>query len=523
MEDKSLFNSDEPRTISEGLQNFIDAMVEEIVLEGKPFDTQKKYLKKFSENEGLDYEALEKGITELVETMREMKTSDSQTLMRLALFQARECHVTETQIQRLAEQLKAQGTTADVLDVEQHLSLSPAKQNGLYGYIDNRGNLVIKPQFENAGLFEEGLAPVCVNDKWGYIDHTGKMIIEPRFDAVCYFQEGVAAVGVNDEFYMIDQTGKEVAEGVRFSGLAGANGFQVEKTFIEGLCRCSIRVKDGYKHGFVDKTGRAVIEPIYEDVEPFHNGFARVEIKILGVELWGFIDKNGKKVVKPQYDYVHDFEDGMAWVESNEKWGRINQQGEMIVKPRYEYPIGECSEGLMVDVFSEKKRLGLFRNQVQRNVENKYGFIDRNGNVVIDYRFDYAYEFHEGLAHVMIGDKTGFIDKSGQIVIEPRFDETHGFQDGFARVKIDGKWGIIDKTGKMVVEARYDDCFSFQNGMASVKVGDKWGFVDQTGKLVIAPQFSFAIGIGEYGGHVELEEDVWGYIDRTGKVIFKEN
>ncbi len=35
MEDKSLFNGNQPRTISEGLQNYIDAMVEEIVLEGK--------------------------------------------------------------------------------------------------------------------------------------------------------------------------------------------------------------------------------------------------------------------------------------------------------------------------------------------------------------------------------------------------------------------------------------------------------------------------------------------------------
>ena len=47
MEDQSLFTSNQPKTISEGLQNFIDTMVEEIVLEGKPFDTQKKYLKKF--------------------------------------------------------------------------------------------------------------------------------------------------------------------------------------------------------------------------------------------------------------------------------------------------------------------------------------------------------------------------------------------------------------------------------------------------------------------------------------------
>ena len=103
MEDKSLFNNNQPRTISEGLQNFIDAMVEEIVLEGRAFDTQKKYLKKFSENEGLDYEALEKGITELIETLGEMKTSDSKSLLKLALIQAKEAYVSDAVVFSIAQ------------------------------------------------------------------------------------------------------------------------------------------------------------------------------------------------------------------------------------------------------------------------------------------------------------------------------------------------------------------------------------------------------------------------------------
>ena len=104
MEDKSLHNG-QVRTISDGLQNFIDSMVEEIVLEGKPFDTQKKYLKKFSENEGLDYEAIKKGIDELVETMREMKTSDSKMLIKLALIQAKDAYVTEAAVLSIAHQV----------------------------------------------------------------------------------------------------------------------------------------------------------------------------------------------------------------------------------------------------------------------------------------------------------------------------------------------------------------------------------------------------------------------------------
>ena len=105
MEDKSLYNSQQSQGISETLQNYIDSMVEEIVLEGKPFDTQKKYLKKFSENEGLDYEAIEKGITELVETMREMKSSGSKMLIKLALIQAKDACVTDATVLSIAQHI----------------------------------------------------------------------------------------------------------------------------------------------------------------------------------------------------------------------------------------------------------------------------------------------------------------------------------------------------------------------------------------------------------------------------------
>ena len=73
MEDKSLYNSQQSQGISETLQSYIDSMVEEIVLEGKPFDAQKKYLRKFSEKEGVDYDNLEADISTFIEIIENLK------------------------------------------------------------------------------------------------------------------------------------------------------------------------------------------------------------------------------------------------------------------------------------------------------------------------------------------------------------------------------------------------------------------------------------------------------------------
>ena len=74
MEDKSLYNSQVSK-ISENLQNYIDSMVEEIVLESKPFDAQKKYLRKFSEKEGLNYDKLEENINTFLEILESLETA----------------------------------------------------------------------------------------------------------------------------------------------------------------------------------------------------------------------------------------------------------------------------------------------------------------------------------------------------------------------------------------------------------------------------------------------------------------
>jgi hypothetical protein len=85
------------------------------------------------------------------------------------------------------------------------------------GFIDKRGNVVIKPQFLSAGNFSEGLAAVGPDgiddkgffvDRRGFIDRTGQLVIPADFDWAGDFRDGVALVRVGDEYGYIDKTGK---------------------------------------------------------------------------------------------------------------------------------------------------------------------------------------------------------------------------------------------------------------------------------------------------------------------------
>ena len=84
---------------------------------------------------------------------------------------------------------------------------------GNWGFIDKTGKIRIKPQFDIADDFSEGLAAVSIGEKWGFIDHSGRVVITPKY-GIGYdskhhdFSEGLALVYFQDKCSYIDQTGR---------------------------------------------------------------------------------------------------------------------------------------------------------------------------------------------------------------------------------------------------------------------------------------------------------------------------
>ncbi|MGB2698327.1 MAG: WG repeat-containing protein, partial [Candidatus Zixiibacteriota bacterium] len=72
------------------------------------------------------------------------------------------------------------------------------------------------------------------------------------------------------------------------------------------------------------------------------------------------------------------------------------------------------------------------------------------------------------LFRIMQNGKWGYINKQGEIIIKPQFDHTDDFSEGLAAVSINYKWGYIDKTGKIVIPLQFGGASSFREGLAHV-------------------------------------------------------
>ena len=60
-------------------------------------------------------------------------------------------------------------------------ALAAVEIGGKYGFINPAGEFVIKPQFDYAVWFSDGVARVEIADKYGYINKAGEYVIKPQY------------------------------------------------------------------------------------------------------------------------------------------------------------------------------------------------------------------------------------------------------------------------------------------------------------------------------------------------------
>lgn len=152
-------------------------------------------------------------------------------------------------------------------------------------------------------------------------------------------------------------------------------------------------------------------------------------------------------------------------------FGFMDYEGNQIIEPMYDY-LGFFTEGLAV---------------AAKN--GKYGYIDKGNNIIIDFIYDSGSDFEEGRAIVGIKDKVGIINRAGHIILPIDFKDIGSFSEGLIYAKKDSLYGYFDNTGFQRIEDKYTEAFSFSNGLAKVQLGIHQAFIDIYGTTIVPPFF----------------------------------
>lgn len=308
-------------------------------------------------------------------------------------------------------------------------NFAEVKINGKWGFINKKGELIIKPQFYETHPFSNGLSQVAFgpNAKHGYIDTAGNFIIKPQYDNASAFADNKAWVLLDGKWGLINQNNEFVISPV----------YKEVKNIFERYNQWTPEYTYNLITGIIDK-------PIYKNNHL---------VWVLLNEKWGLVNKNGKTLIPHIFSEVKDLSEGFTWVKKDGIWGLIDTIGNYLIKPDERNPLIYAS------------------------------------NVT----FKSFSEFNQGLIRYQTRDLYGYLNTQLKVVIPATYNKAGDFKNGLTCVKQDDYWGVIDTNGKFIVPINYKEIIISDNDLFLAKDdhGD-WGYLNLKNEWVVKPQFKNA-------------------------------
>lgn len=422
-------------------------------------------------------------------------------------------------------------------------TLFPIVADGLIGYINSAGEVIIKPKFRNAGNFSEGLAAARLNGSYGYIDQTGNFVIPEAFDYATDFSEGLAIVYRQGKPVFIDKAGKEPFKILYKEVEPFKNGYSVIKTA-------------SGKMGLLDKTGKLSVDTIFDYVGAFSDGLAVVRglhhnpysqnNKPKAYEI-GVIDLTGKFIVPyGKYEKINDFQNGHAIVElpalQDDKEGKtaqtgvIDKRGTLLFsfdQSKQSYLEGAVCDGL-IKVNLYKYWIPEDPGVLSTSSKDYEGFMNLKGALILnDTTYKYVNDFSENRAFVTTNNwKNYLINTEGNLVTNKAFERTLdiGFRNGIAFVETEDGWGAIDVNGNFLIKPTFEgiddagligDYFFFYEEQENEE--RLYGIADKNGNIILEPQLQEFSREGFNNGLLKaIVNKKLCYLNDKGEVIWQE-
>ena len=247
------------------------------------------------------------------------------------------------------------------------------------GFVDKDLNWRIPPRFTDCKNFAEGVAAVKIDDAWGFIDRNGKVVIGPRFQSASIFSEGLCEVSISTD------------KGIKSGFIDHSGNFEIAPKFERLYAHLEKKanlengelVSDGLE---VTMDGRPLIEYL-PAFSVFKSGIAPVSVR----GRIGFIDHSGKFVIEPKYVYASSFSEGLAIVsnDAKQKFGFIDNKGKVAIPEKFRFVLPFKS--------------GLACGIVGSQITSKFSYFNRDGVKQGAFSSYCSGSFSEGLAPFGLG------------------------------------------------------------------------------------------------------------------------
>ena len=398
-------------------------------------------------------------------------------------------------------------------------------KNKRCGYVDVTGHIILEPTYKEIGRFNDGYAIVSKGvpyydergqekeySIYGVINSSFKVVIPCEFHSIKYEKEkGLFKTDVGykttDGKYIADFNGKIIYVDSKYKyckefhddfaiavlaysdsdaryALINSKSEDILPPIFEGLeliVNGVYKFKLNGKYGLVDSKGNILLQNLYEGIGKFEDNLACISIidTFNNYKLYGYIDSYGKEILPTVFEFIGKRHDKYSVIMSNGVWELFNVDNHNRTRiPKASY-VGPLQNGLF------KINIGGDYLEQGKVEGGSWGYINQNGEVVIEPIYEYAYNFSEGLAAVKQNGKYGFIDKDGNTIVPFEFDEVESsFEDGQAKLIKEDLVYVFNKAGEQIdshMKSSDNDYYDYDDdGPSYSKYGGYNGWDDNT-------------------------------------------
>lgn len=357
------------------------------------------------------------------------------------------------------DQVEAMQNVDSMGNVFYDTTVLKVQRDGKYGLINFNGKELLAPEYTSiTPLANVNKSFVTEKDgKKGLVDNSGSIIIANIYSEIealtDKYEDGYIVKDENNQYGLINYNTKQVLE-CKYSEIMNIYGSDM---YI---------VKENGKTEVVGNDGTVKLTGAFDEAISIDN--SNIIIKSNGN--YGVISATGESILPNEYQYLKYAFDGNYIAEKDNKYGIINKDGSSKVDFSYSNILYSSQEGFIEAQRDDGQTDLLDTNFVVKasgiisEINSRLGYVKVRSNG--EYKY-YNFKLEEKDVKDVLSsntlflskynDKYGFVDKNGIVVVDYIYDDATEQNDyGFAAVKKDGKWGAIDSAGKLIIDTKYE-------------------------------------------------------------------
>ena len=330
-----------------------------------------------------------------------------------------------------------------------------------YGYIDINGKTLLELEYNEiqriTDVKENDIYLIAAkNGQYGLFKNK-EQVLGNEYQSITYNQ--------TDETLILQKTKK--------FGVANLDGkiiIPVEYKQIDSIGMYIYATNEDGKENVYTKEGTEIQADSNIAILETSNENFKIKIDNTNGTIYSIIDKNDNPITKQNYSYIEYLSDDNFIVSLEGKLGVINSNNEIKIDIKYDSIEKLQNTDFITTTLAKDKTTQIYDKNINKLCDLP------NANIVVEKEYIKIYndevtkyfslsgreisskEALKGNKIFAISNngKWGFVDSNGNILLDYQYEKATDLNEyGFAGIKLDGKWGVVNSEGKVILEPQY--------------------------------------------------------------------